>query len=112
MGKNRRFGVVQLVSVAAGLSIGVACSNVSAPAPPKQGEDIVVGIPLAATGDVSQEGKLARQGYDLWLDWANKDGGILVQGERHKVRALYEDDASNPATGAQLVTKMVNEEGA
>jgi branched-chain amino acid transport system substrate-binding protein len=106
----RSFAAVMLVCIA-----GVACSNpvpTQGPPPPKQGSDLLIGVPINASGNLVQEGGLTKQGYELWLDWANKDGGILVQGERHRVKLLYEDDASRADVAAQMTEKLITEEKA
>src|SRR2546430_10068635 len=109
MGRRGRF----VCGVVAAFLGGAACSGPgSSPAPPATGGDIVVGVPLAATGGLAQEGALVKQGYDMWLDWANRDGGILVRGVRHRVRALYADDTSDPKVDAQLAETMVTEQNA
>jgi branched-chain amino acid transport system substrate-binding protein len=92
----------------------VACNL--APSSPqqqiKQGSDIVVGAPLAATGGQSTEGALTKQGYDLWADWANRDGGIVVQGVRHRVRIVYADDAGRPDVSAQQTASLITNDRA
>jgi branched-chain amino acid transport system substrate-binding protein len=92
------------VSVLAVMLLGAACSMSSAP---QIGPDIVIGVPNAATGAYNIEGPLTRQGYDLWADWANSQGGIEVQGVMHKVRLLYQDDQSNPQLSAQIAERML-----
>jgi branched-chain amino acid transport system substrate-binding protein len=87
----------------------VGCSPMAGPQPPAQGRDIKIGVPLAATGDAAQEGMLTRQGYDLWLGWANRNGGIEVQGVRHRVRLLYQDDTSVPQVSARLTQQMITQ---
>jgi branched-chain amino acid transport system substrate-binding protein len=83
----------------------------SAPTP-KYGADIVIGLPLAATGNLSQEGAMAKQGYDLWLDWVNgTKGGIDVGGVRHRVRLDYQDDTSKADVDSQLAEKMIADDG-
>src|SRR5689334_7549627 len=72
-----------------------------------RGSDITIGIPLASTGSDVQEEALTRQGYDLWLDWANRGGGIEVKGVRHRVRLLYENDNSNPQQSAQVAQQLI-----
>lgn len=92
-----------------GCSAGPMTSN---PAP-KYGDDIVVAVPLAASGNLSQEGAMAKQGYDLWLDWVNgTKGGIEVSGVRHRVRLDYQDDASKPDNDTQLTEKMITDDKA
>ena len=98
----------RLLLVALALSLGAACSmGPSTPPPVRQGEDIVIGAPLALSGDLVHEAALARQGYELWVDWANRNGGIQFKGARHRVKLIYADDASNPQLSAQLAEKML-----
>src|SRR5581483_5397281 len=41
-----------------------------------QTETLIVGAALPLTGDVAQEGKFQRDGYELWKDTVNAKGGI------------------------------------
>src|SRR5262249_37603311 len=56
------------------------------------------------------EGPLTKQGYDMWADWTNGNGGIEVQGVRHKVRLQYQDDQSSPQMSAQIAERMLTED--
>jgi branched-chain amino acid transport system substrate-binding protein len=103
-----RVGVPALAAVL----LGVVCSPGAGPAPPRTGPDIVIGVPNAATGDYNVEGPLTKQGYDLWADWTNGRGGIDVQGIRHKVRLMYEDDQSKPQLSAQIAERMLTQDKA
>ncbi len=104
---------VAMPVLALALLVGAACSPPGGGTPPpRQGEEIVVGVPMAATGDEAPEGQLSRQGYDLWAAWANRGGGVPVGGVRHRVRLLYEDDASRAAQSAQVAERMVTMEHA
>ncbi len=86
----------------------LACSSAGSASPATYGQDIVIGVPLAASGNLAEEGAMARQGYDLWLDWINgARGGIEVAGVRHRVRLDYQDDASSPEADARLAEKMI-----
>ncbi|HBE24932.1 MAG TPA: hypothetical protein DDW33_04505, partial [Ktedonobacter sp.] len=38
---------------------------------------IKIGISLSLSGDFSADGKAFQQGYELWKDTVNKNGGIL-----------------------------------
>jgi branched-chain amino acid transport system substrate-binding protein len=90
-----------------------ACSPLPTPKQEvKIGSEVIVGVPLAATGPQATEGTLTRQGYDLWADWANRDGGILIQGVKHPIRLVYEDDASRPDLSAQAAEKLITTEKA
>jgi branched-chain amino acid transport system substrate-binding protein len=102
-----------LVLPALAVLLAAACSpGMGGQQPPKQGADIVIGVPMALSGDLVHEAALAKQGYDLWLDWANRSGGIVVKGVRHRVRLVYEDDASSPQQSAQVAEKMLTDEKA
>src|SRR5215471_10853608 len=94
------------------LLVGAACSMTSMSQQLPTGDDIVIGVPNAATGDYNVEGPLTKQGYDMWSDWTNAKGGIEVQGVRHKVRLIYEDDQSVPQKSAELAEKLLTEDKA
>src|SRR2546423_12359448 len=98
----------RLISLSCATLALVGCSMGSNAPTPTYGDDIVVGLPLAASGNLTQEGAMARQGYDLWLDWVNGTrGGIEVGGVRHRVRLDYTDDTSKPDVGAPLTERMI-----
>ena len=109
-------GIRRFASLAALLALSAGCtgggSGGNGGGNDKAVEDIVFGAPLGVTGSTAQEGKLTKQGYDLWLDWINAQGGIKYKGARHKVRIAYEDDASNPNQSAILTQKLITEEKA
>jgi ABC-type branched-subunit amino acid transport system substrate-binding protein len=93
-------------TIGAALMLAACSSPFASPKPEvKIGSEVVVGVPLAASGDQAQEGLLTRRGYDLWADWANRGGGIQVQGVKHPVRLVYEDDGSRPDLSAQAAEK-------
>lgn len=76
----------------------------------KTGSDIIIGEALAATGQDAKEGALTKQGVDIWLDWVNKQqGGITVNGVKHKVQVLNVDDGSKPDQSAILDQKLITE---
>lgn len=101
----RRIGVPMLLA-----SLVAAACNPLTESAPKAGVDIVIGVPNSATGSLSAEGGLSKQGYDVWQDWANRDGGILVKGVRHKVQLVYADDQSVPTNSAQLAESMITDQ--
>ena len=73
---------------------------------PSTGDPIVIGTALSQTGQLSKEGALTKQGYDLWLDWIRQRGGITVNGVRHPVQLVYEDDQSKSDQSAILIQKL------
>jgi branched-chain amino acid transport system substrate-binding protein len=76
------------------------------------GADLVVGAPLSLTGIESKDGALAKQGYDLWVDWVNGHGGIAVQGIRHRLQVRYQDDQSRPDVSGEVAQQLVTDQKA
>lgn len=92
-----------VMTACGGSSGGSSSSN-------QTGADIVIGEALAATGQDVKEGGLTKQGVDIWLDWINnKQGGIKVNGVKHKVQVLFKDDGSVPAQSAALDQQLITE---
>jgi branched-chain amino acid transport system substrate-binding protein len=99
---------VSLVTVAL---LASACGSSATPAP-SIGSTLVIGSAISLTGSQSKEGNLAKQGYDLWLDWITQQGGITVNGVKHPVKLIYEDDQSKPDLSATLLEKLITDEKA
>jgi branched-chain amino acid transport system substrate-binding protein len=58
------------------------------------GDALTIGTSLPLTGDFSQPGEAAQQGYQVWQEMVNADGGLLDR----KVKLVVKDDASNQDT--------------
>jgi branched-chain amino acid transport system substrate-binding protein len=58
------------------------------------GKPIRIGASLPLTGDFSEPGKAARQGYQVWEKMVNDQGGLLGR----KVQIIVRDDASDQNT--------------
>jgi branched-chain amino acid transport system substrate-binding protein len=58
------------------------------------GKPIKIGASLPLTGDFSEPGKAAQQGYKVWEAQVNGKGGLLGR----KVQMVIKDDASNQNT--------------
>ena len=104
----------RLGSFAAGLAVLLAaCGNSGTGTPaPSTGSPIIFGAAVSLTGSQSKEGGLTKQGYDLWLDWINQRGGIVISNVKHPVQIIYEDDQSNANLSATLVQKLITSEKA
>jgi len=76
-----------------------------------QEETIKIGCSIALTGALSREGQLGRDGYNLWMDTVNDQGGLEVNGKRYKIEIVYYDDRSEPQTSARLAEKLISDEG-
>ncbi len=57
-----------------------------------QAPPIKIGISLSLSGDFSDDGKAFQQGYQLWADTVNKNGGLLGR----QVQLDIVSDASSP----------------
>ena len=71
---------------------------------------ITFGTALSLTGGVSTEGRLVKEGYDLYVKHINQRGGIRVGDKTYKVAIKYYDDESNAATSAKLYEKLITED--
>jgi branched-chain amino acid transport system substrate-binding protein len=92
------------------LLVLAACGGTAAPT--TTGETIVLGAPLGQTGSLAKESELTKQGYDLWVDWINKQGGINVGGVKHPVTIKYYDDSSKADQSAVLAQKLITQDKA
>jgi len=59
------------------------------------GGTIKVGASLPLTGEFSEPGKAAKQGYEVWEALVNEKGGLL---DDRKVEMVFKDDQSNQNT--------------
>jgi branched-chain amino acid transport system substrate-binding protein len=97
------------VALAGVVLVLTACGTSGGGTTTSTGSTIVFGAAVSLTGSLSKEGNLTRQGYDLWKDWINARGGILVGNVKHPVDIKYEDDQSNPSLSATLVQKLITD---
>ena len=67
-----------------------------------EGDTIILGSAISLTGKYSQEGKNARDGYDLAVKKINEQGGVKIGGKSYKLSVKYYDDESTPARTALL----------
>ena len=59
------------------------------------GEPIKIGASLPLTGEFSEPGKAAKQGYEVWEAMVNESGGLI---DGRKVQMVIKDDQSNQNT--------------
>jgi branched-chain amino acid transport system substrate-binding protein len=83
------------LTAAAGLAASAATAAGAAPRQASAGT-LKIGISLSLSGDFSDPGKFAQQGYKLWANTVNAKGGILGR----KVQLIIQDDASSPTQAA------------
>src|SRR3954470_12694503 len=87
----------QAVALAGVMSLGLAaCGGSSSDSGDSAsgGGDLTIGASLPLTGDFSEPGSAAKQGYEVWQALTNDNGGLLGQ----QVKLSIKDDASNQNT--------------
>jgi len=67
---------------------------------------VTIGISLPLTGDFAQPGGAAKQGYEIWRDEVNANGGILGR----KVQLKIVDDASSQDTVVTDYTRLITQD--
>ncbi len=105
MSRTRNGVVAQLL---AGALVAVAFA---APVAGAEGDTIVLGAAVSLTGKYSTNGKNTKDGYDLAVERVNQLGGVKVGGKSYKLKVVYYDDESTSARGAQLVERLISQDG-
>jgi branched-chain amino acid transport system substrate-binding protein len=97
------FGLVALAAlVAAGLKTG--------PATAQQPAEFKVGVVTSLSGELAFGGNVTKRGYDLWAETLNQQGGIDIAGKKYKVKLIYADDQSTPATAAVAGERLITQD--
>ncbi len=71
---------------------------------------ITFGLTAPLTGPDVEEGGYTLDGYQLFVNEINSQGGMLVGGKRYKVALDYYDDQSQPALAAKLYQKLITQD--
>jgi branched-chain amino acid transport system substrate-binding protein len=92
-----RFLLMALLAVSAlvGAGCGGGSSNSGTTGGGGSKATIKIGASLPLTGDFSEPGKAAQQGYKVWEAITNQKGGLV---DGRKVQMVIKDDASNQNT--------------
>jgi branched-chain amino acid transport system substrate-binding protein len=69
------------------------------------GPAIKIGASLPLTGEFSEPGKAAQQGYKVWEAMTNDKGGLI---DGRKVQFVFRDDASNQNTVVADYTSLIS----
>jgi branched-chain amino acid transport system substrate-binding protein len=75
-----------------------------------QPEVVKIGASVSLTGNLSRFGTLVKNGYELWRQKVNAQGGIKVGAKRLPVEIVYYDDQSDNQTSAKLTEKLITED--
>src|SRR5262245_17192418 len=90
----------------------IACAFATSGATAKvEGDTITLGAAISMTGKYSTNGKNTLDGYNLAIKRINEQGGIKVAGKSYKLAIKYYDDESTSARGAQLVERLISQDG-
>ncbi len=104
------FHIRALVAVA----VAVAALGLVAPGPADakvEGDTIILGSAISFTGKYSTNGIHASNGYNLAVKRVNKMGGVNVGGKSYKLDIKYYDDESTPLRTAQLLERLIKQDG-
>jgi len=100
------FTTTARLSGAAAVAAALAFSGQAAAA-----DTITLGSAISITGKYSQEGKNASDGYNFAVKRINEMGGVRIKGKTYKLAIKYYDDESTPARTAQLMERLINQDG-
>jgi branched-chain amino acid transport system substrate-binding protein len=100
---------MRAVAALGALGLGLAaCSSSSSGGGSSSGSSsktpIKIGVSLSLTGDFSADGKAFQQGYQLWADQTNANGGLLGR----QVSLDIVNDASSPVQVATNYQKLIS----
>ena len=70
------------------------------------GGDLSIGASLPLTGDFSEPGSAAKQGYEVWQAITNDNGGLLKKDVKLKIK----DDASNQNTVVSDYNALISQD--
>ncbi|MFQ5571572.1 MAG: amino acid ABC transporter substrate-binding protein [Rhodothermales bacterium] len=76
-----------------------------------EGDTIIIGSAISFTGKYSTNGIHASNGYNLAVKRINAMGGVRVRGKAYKLKIKYYDDESTPARTAQLLERLIKQDG-
>jgi len=76
-----------------------------------EGDTITLGSAISFTGKYATNGIHAKNGYNLAVKRINEMGGVKVGGKAYKLAVTYYDDESTPARTAQLLERLIKQDG-
>ena len=76
-----------------------------------EGDKIILGSAISFTGKYSTNGIHASNGYNLAVKAINASGGVTVGGKSYMLEIVYYDDESTPARTAQLLERLIKQDG-
>ena len=92
------------------ITVGALGAALAAGLPAAAQDTIRIGAPLPITGALSPEAAKLQAGMNLWVETANKAGGIKVGAKRLKVEVVPVDYQSNTPRAVQATEKLITED--
>lgn len=74
-------------------------------------DTVTLGSAISLTGNYSTNGEHTQRGYDLAVEKINEAGGVKIGDTTYQIEVKYYDDESTPARGAELVERLVKQDG-
>jgi branched-chain amino acid transport system substrate-binding protein len=74
-------------------------------------ETIVLGSAISLTGKYSSNGVDTQNGYNLAVKKINEMGGVKIGDKTYNLEIKYYDDESTPARTAQLLERLIEQDG-
>ena len=103
---RRNLGVVAALAILALLAAACGDDGGGSGSGEETDEPIRIGASLPLTGDFAQPGNAANQGYEIWQDMINEDGGLLGR----DVELVIVDDASDQNTVVNDYNRLISQE--
>ncbi|HEY0213950.1 MAG TPA: ABC transporter substrate-binding protein [Paenirhodobacter sp.] len=69
-----------------------------------------IGFLAPMSGPESDWGKPGLDGCQLWVDWINEHGGMMIAGRRHRIEVVVRDSALGPARTREAARDMIETE--
>src|ERR1035437_4109506 len=89
------------------LAVIAGAAAAGLPATVRAADPVKIGVALSLSGRFAGSGLRLRDGYQLWADEVNAQGGL---GGRPLQLIIY-DDESNPDTGRVLAERLISRDG-
>jgi len=104
--QTRRSALALMGVAAAALVTGVPAADAKV-----EGDTIILGSANSLTGKYSSNGIDTQNGYNLAVNRINEMGGVKVGGKSYNMKVVYYDDESTPARTAQLLERLIKQDG-
>lgn len=97
------------------LGIGAIAAAMTLPAPgpglqAQEGETIKIGMTISTAGRFALQSQSGVRGVEIWVDDVNSRGGIEIDGTKHKVELVKQDDRSDKQMVPRVYETLIEED--